>query len=89
MPPQAFSISERNVRARISKVLKSSLCKTRFVPSQATMGLKRWLLSLELTPVERRVVASAAREILLDFERRARWIGNELEQDVFKRYGGK
>lgn len=89
MPPQAFSISERNVRARISKVLKSSLCKNRFIPSQATMGLKRWLLSLELTPVERRVVASTAREILLDFERRARWIGNELEQDVFKRYGGK
>ena len=87
--PQVFSISERSVRSRISKVLKKALCKTQFVPSNATMGLKRWLLSLDLTPDERKVVAATTREVLLDFERRARWIGNELEQDVFKRYGGK
>ena len=86
--PTLLSISESTVRRRVARVLRTSIQQTKFVPSNATQDLKRWLLGLELTLVERRVVESQIRNMLQEYERRCRWIQTELNQDVFHRFGG-
>lgn len=88
MSESVSSLSERTIRVKLSHVLRVSLVKKEFVPSEATRDLKRWLLSLHLTAADRLAVARITRGVLADYGRRARWIENELEQEVFKPYGG-
>jgi len=82
------SLNERVIRTKVSRVLKASLTRKEFIPANATRELKRWFLSLNLTIAERNIVEHQTKLVLEDFKRRVIWIGTELDQDVFKRFGG-
>jgi hypothetical protein len=82
-------LNDRAMRVRMNRCLKKILMVDRkFVPSGVTQELRNWLLSLEMTGAERRIAENMVKEMLLEYERRLRWIGHQLEQDVFKRFGG-
>jgi hypothetical protein len=41
-----------------------------------------------MTEPEIKIAAHMTKEILAEYSRRLRWVEQQLEQDVFKRFGG-
>lgn len=83
------SLTERAIRLQINKIIKGPFLKeSSFVPGNVVQEAARWLLSLQMTRTEREIAERLTKAILDDYVRRLRWVGEELEQSVFKRYGG-
>jgi hypothetical protein len=82
------SLNERAVRSQMKYLFKAFLSENTFMVGTATHSLKKWLLEPGRTAVERQATWSATKNILMEMERRIRWIRDELDKEVFKRTGG-
>lgn len=83
------ALSERGIRLKLNNIFRSSILDSKpFIPKNAANRLVYWLLSLRLTRAEKEVASKMTKEIIMEYERRLRLLGEEIEQEAFKRYGG-
>lgn len=83
------ALNDRVFRTRLNSVLRRSFLRDQqFIPKNATMPLKTWLLSLNMTKPEREIAEDIMKNILLEYERRLRLLRQEISQEVFHRFGG-
>lgn len=86
---QQKCLNDKVLRMRINKMLERSLgTSEQFIPVNVTAELRRWFFSLKMTEPEIKIAAHMTKEILAEYSRRLRWVEQQLEQDVFKRFGG-
>jgi hypothetical protein len=83
------ALTEHSVRLRLNAIIRNGLTDNQeFIPRNAIRNMALWLLSLQLTETEKAIASKLTKDILMEYERRLRWVGQELESEVFKRYGG-
>lgn len=86
------SLTEVALRRKLDAALSDALfgCNSSkpFVPRNVIRSVAGWVFSLHLTTQELEVASSMTKGILSEYERRLRLVGQELEQEVYRRQGG-
>ncbi len=86
------SLTEVSLRRKLDVALSDALfgynSSKPFVPRNVIRGVAGWIFSLHLTAAEKEVASQMTKGILSDYERRLRLVGQELEQEVYRRNGG-
>jgi hypothetical protein len=78
------SLSNNCIRLRMANILKALIDDRAFVPHTVIFGFKSWVEDSGMTKMDKEIVANASREILNEFERRVRWVRQELKDEVFR-----
>lgn len=82
------SFTEKSIRKHMHSILAALTKPGDFTVRKGAQNFKRWVNCSDMTMQEKKIVGAIFHEILVEVERRARVIRQELDDQVFRRNGG-